>query len=306
MLEMPDLFERHMTLGELAFIQEDYETARDHFEEAYELKDEISANVGLAKSFIQLKLFEEAYGIISEKKAFYLKEAAFHESYFHTLLQLNYFFEIELFLLHAKTTNLEDFQKAYEIAKDYHLLIYKEKFNKIEEELSQLGKVPPVEQGIVLKQLIYLPKEIVAKLARKLLIEEEVTIFSRSELARQLVELQLKETFTILTFKGELKPFVPKEMLSLNQMYQSSVVLKEITDYFAQNNPSLEREVTRQVKLHMGCLYPFTIDVMKPSESWVASYLKQYQGITSELDLSPVFKVQERLDQEVFKLFSYE
>lgn len=305
MIEMPDLFERHMTLGEQALLEKEYERAREHFDEAYQIKDDFFANVGLVKSLVELKLFEEAYELIKEKKLRYQKEMPYQEIYFHCLLQLNYFLEIEKFLLQFDSAAKEDWQKAYNIAKDYHLLIYKEKFKKIETEIKELDQAKPIAQGMILKKLIYLPQDKAVELIETLLVNPNVSLFSRSELVQQLVELQLEQSVELLTYSNELKQVVPKEVSPLKQVYSKSVILSQVSDYFAQNNPSLQQEVEKQVKLHIGCLYPFHEEVMVPTKAWVESYLMQYQGSQSQSDLEEVLAIQKCLDEAVLKLFSF-
>lgn len=306
LLEMPDMFERYMKLGEAAFDKEQYEEARDNFEEAYSLKDDPLGNLSLVKSLAKLKEYKSAYAIILENKRIYIEEKSNQSVYFEVLLQLTYFLEIEKLLAQKVLANQQNFEKAYSIAKDYHLMVYKEKFKKLELEVKSLVDCPSFEQGKYLKKLVFLPKEIVLPIAKELLVRPEVSLFSKNELVQHLVQLRLDEPVEILTYDQKKASFIGNETLTLNEAYLNSQVLKEVTDYFEQHNPSLKKEVLSTVKIHIGCLYPFQDEVMKPVHSWVEEYLQKYgQGSHSITDTG-VQKIQERLDEEVLKLMSFD
>ncbi|MFW7420158.1 MULTISPECIES: tetratricopeptide repeat protein [Vagococcus] len=306
LLEMPDMFERYMKLGEAAFENEEYEEARDCFEEAYSLKNDPLANLSLVRSLTKLKEFKSAYAIILENKRIYIEEKSNQSVYFEVLLQLTYFLEIEKLLAQKSLVNQQDFEKAYRIAKDYHLMVYKEKFKKLEIEVTSLVDYPSFQQGKYLKKLIFLPKEIVISLAKELLVNPDVSLFSKNELVQHLVQLRLTEPVEVLTYDNKVVSFVGSETLTLNEAYQNNQVLKEVSDYFEQHNPSLKKEVLSTIKIHIGCLYPFQDEVMKPVQSWVEEYLEKYgQGSHSITD-SKVQNIQERLDEEVLKLMSFD
>lgn len=71
MIELPELFERHMTLGKQAVKDGNLEEARSHFEDAYGLKDDMEANVSLVNVLVALKEYQEAYDILKEKKSLF-------------------------------------------------------------------------------------------------------------------------------------------------------------------------------------------------------------------------------------------
>ena len=299
------MFERYMTLGQVAFNETNYIEAREHFEKAYDLKDEISANVSLVKTLIELNEFETAYSLIKEKKNYYEKKNEFHNSYFEVLLQLNLFLEIEKFLIIENLENKADYEKAYRIAKDYHLMIYKEKYKEIIDKIADLPSVKAVAQGSVLKQLVYLPKEKVIALSKELLVNEQVSLFSRSELIQQLAQIRISERLTVLTFDGKLESFIPKETQTLKEVYQTSTVLKEVGSYFEQNNPSLTLEVEKTIRVHLGCLYPFHEKIMTPVSDWVESYKTKYEMRNEVEHLQTIYNIQEKLDLEVLNLLSF-
>lgn len=310
MIEMPELFDRHMNLGLKALSEELYEEAREHFEAAYNLESDKRANLYLVKTLVKLKLYAESYQILNEKKQIYLQEPEFQAIYFELLLQLHYFYEIEKLLANLGNEEKEPFQKAYDIAKDYQLLMNKDKYEELMNELYDLGNVLPMKQGQVLKQLNLLTKEQVALVAKKLLVEKKVAIFTRSELVQQLAQGKLTENFDILTWQGELKSFIPSQVLSLQGVYQESSLLKELATFFAQNAPSLSKDVERTVKLHLGCFYPFHEIEMEPVDVWVESYIEKYYGKPSKVVddevLEEIILKQAKLDEEVFKLLSFD
>ena len=257
---------------------------------------------------IHLKLYAESYHILSEKKQTYLYEAEFQPVYFEVLIQLHYFYEVEKLLVHI--SEKEFYQKKYELAKDYQLLMNPDRYKKIQDDLVDLGKISPMKQGKALNQLIFLPKEQVALVAQKLLVDKHVALFSRSELVQQLAQGQFTESFEILTWQNKLKSFIPNEVLSLKEVYRTSQLLKEIEIFFAQNAPSLSAEVERTAKLHLGCFYPFNEEEMQPTDIWVESYIEKYYGkpsrpVDEEL-LELVILKQAKLDEEVFKLLSFD
>lgn len=305
MLEMPNLFERNMTLGNQAFDDQNYEMARDYFEAAYNIKDDLVANTSLTKSLVELKEFETAYSILCEKKISYLKTSELQLLYFNILLQLNYFFEIEKLLVSLVVENPSDLKKAYDISKEYHLMINKTKYQKIQDDIREMVDLSKLNQGIVLKKVKFLPKEMVVDVAKELLVDERVSIFSRSEICQLLVQVKLDEEINVLTFNGEIKSFTPKTKKVLAKEYGESLVLKEVLHFFDTNNPSIKKEVEKSIKLHIGCLYPFVDEVMKPSEQWITSYIEKYQGNTSETDFKKISKIQNQIDSEVLKMMSF-
>ncbi|MBO0430340.1 hypothetical protein JZO82_14325 [Vagococcus fluvialis] len=305
MLEMPDLFERNMTLGNQAFDDQNYEMARDYFEAAYNIKDDLVANTSLTKSLVELKEFEAAYSILCEKKNSYLKTSELQLLYFNILLQLNYFFEIEKLLVSLVVENPGDLKKAYDISKEYHLMINKTKYRKLQDDIRAMVDLPKLNQGIVLKKVKFLPKEMVVDVAKDLLVDERVSIFSRSEICQLLVQVKLDEEIEVLTFNGEIKSFIPKTKKVLSKEYGESVVLKEVSHFFDTNNPSIKNEVEKSIKLHIGCLYPFVSEVMEPTDKWITSYIEKYQGNTSETDFKKISQIQNQIDSEVLKMMSF-
>lgn len=305
MLEMPDLFERNMTLGNQAFEDQNYEMARDYFEAAYNIKDDLVANVFLTKSLVELKEFETAYSILCEKKASYLKADDLQMIYFNVLLQLNYFFEIEKLLVNLSNEKKVEWQKAYDISKEYHLMINKTKYQQFQEEIREIVKLPKINQALVLKKVKYLSKEMVIELAKELLVDERLSIFSRSELCQSLVQIRCDEEVDVLTFSNKVKSFTPKLTKELAEVYRESLILKEVSYFFDTNNPTIKDEVVKSIKLHMGCLYPFTEEVMQPIDQWITSYVEKFQGNTEQIKLEKIIQIQNKIDSEVLKMMSF-
>lgn len=302
---MPDMFERYMKLGQASFENKNYIEARDFFESAYDLKDDVEANHSVVKSLVALKEYESAYSVIKEKKRSYLIEEELFSIYFEVLLQLNYFLEIDKLLVSNEFGQLADYQKAYSIAKEYHLLLYKEKFKQIESKLTQLGEVKAIEQSEIIKELNYLPRERAVPIIQELLVNPSVSIFSRSELVQQLAQIKEEKVISVLTYDNQLREFKGSQIATLKECYQTNQVLKEVSQYVEQHQPSLTREIQQAIKLHIGCVYPFDQEVMLPIEDWCSSYLEKY-GVKEQWNMNEsVQKIQERLDQEVFKLMFF-
>jgi hypothetical protein len=78
-----------------------------------------------------------------------------------------------------------------------------------------------------------------------------------------------------------------------------------VSHFFDTNNPSIKNEVEKSIKLHIGCLYPFVSEVMKPTDKWITSYIEKYQGNTSETDFKKINQIQNQIDSEVLKMMSF-
>ena len=309
MLEMPEMFERHLSLGQKAYQEAQYESARGHFEEAYQLKDDIEANLWLTKSLMTLGLYQNAYDILMEKKTYYLTKEEGLDVYFEVILNLNFFLEIEKLLVTTNSDKRLEWESSYQTVKDYQLLMHPDKYKTLIESLTHLHELPPMKQGNALKNLVFLPKEMAVEIAEKLLIDQKVSLFMRSELVQELVALQITSAVKILTYDGSLKEFQPNEMEKLTLVYQKSALLKELSHYFSKRDPALEAEVLKAVKIHIGLLYPFHEIEMIPMNKWCERYIQIYQGegdVPLEDDeLIEVSKKQDKLDEAVFQLLFF-
>lgn len=302
---MPNLIERHMTLGRQSFEQEDYETARVHFEEVYEREDDVLVNLYLTKTLVALKEYQQAYKLLMEKKNYYEQHKDYQETYFQVLLSLTYFFEIDkLFSLMGNKVP-DDWSKSYQISKEYTFLMDKKRLSEIEEELLLLGSYQFVQQGTILKNIKYLPKEKAIPIIKQLLVDKHVAIFTRTELIQELIRIKYNEEILLVTWEGKEASCLPIEVPLLKVVYQTNLVLKEVSDYLIMNHPSLFLEVAKTIRLHLGCVYPFQDEVMKPVDKWVTSYLMKYETLSNREDLNEILSIQEKLDEEVFKLMSF-
>lgn len=303
MIEMPDLFERHMLLGTKSFEENEYEAARDHFEQAYNLEDDIKANVYLTKSLMALELYQEAYQVMSEKKGEYLLKDPYQEVYFNLLIKMNLFLDIEKFLIVTMSSEKEEWKKMYKVTKEYQLTINKKKILENEKELTDISSVTFAKQQECLKKMYYLPKERFVKITKKMLLDNKISFLIKSELINQLTQLDVSEKLETMTWEGEIRSFIPKNHLPLKKTYAKNQVLNQVIDYFDSSDPTLKEVVTSEIKLHIGCLYPFEIEEMQPVSKWVDSYLKKvdysFEKDAIEEDLKEVFDYQQKIEEQV-------
>lgn len=304
MIELPELFERHMTLGKQAVKDGNLEEARSHFEDAYGLKDDMEANVCLVNVLVALKEYQEAYDILKEKKRVYLEEPSYQGIYFQVLLHLKLFLDIEKLFVSYQGEDYETLKKDYTLVRDYQLLTNKEFYNEIVTSLKTLERGPVGRERVLLNKLNYLPKEEAVDVIKELLLREDVSIFIRSGLLQHLVQLELSEPVMILTIKGEKKEVIPKELPLMKELYQDNQVVSGLRAYFEQNNPSLIEEIEKMLKLYLGCLYPFSNDLMKPEEEWLNLYKLKYGNLNNADISKEVLWLQEKLDKEVSSLLS--
>ncbi|HCM90469.1 MULTISPECIES: hypothetical protein [Vagococcus] len=303
MIEMPELFERHMILGKQSFEENEYEVAREHFEEAYNLKDDIKANVYLTKSLMALELYYEAYQVMSEKKAEFLLKEEYQEIYFNLLVKTKLLLEIEKFLIVTPSFKKTEWEKKYKVTKEYELTINERKILENEKELADISNVTPVRQPEFLKKIYYLPKERFMELAKNMLLDNKISFLIKSELINQLTQLDINEPFNTVTWDGKIRTFIPNHHLPLKKMYEENQVLNQIIEYFENSDPSLKEVVTSEVKLHLGCLYPFEIEEMQPAEKWVDSYLKKseysFEKEAVKEDLKEILSQQQKIEEQV-------
>lgn len=170
--------------------------------------------------------------------------------------------------------------------------------------LKSLEIGPVGRERVLLNKLNYLPKKEAVDVIKELLLREDVSIFIRSGLLQHLVQLELSEPVMILTIKGEKKEVIPKELPLMKELYQDNQVVSGLRAYFEQNNPSLIEEIEKMLKLYLGCLYPFSNDLMKPEEEWLNLYKLKYGNLNNADISKEVLWLQEKLDKEVSSLLS--
>lgn len=306
MLEMPEMFERHMMIGKQEFEKENYDVAITHFEKAYDLKDDLKANVFLTKSLIAVEKYDEAFQRMLEFKGAYLLNKDYQEIYFELLLQKQYLLEIEKFFMLPSIEVKESWIRKYEVAKDYQMVINETKFKEMSDRFQNIVNIPFWEQKKELSLMKFFSKKEFLAVSEPLLISEQLPVLFRNELINQLVQLKIAEKIEIRTWDNEIKTLIPKNRLSLQQTYQESIVLKEVSQYYSEKNPSLEKEIFQMVKLHIGYLYPFSQEIMVPTTEWVKSYLHPYGSLdilnSDSKTLESVYVYQKKLDKELTKL----
>ncbi len=306
MLEIPNLFERHMSLGQRKFDNMEFEDAATHFEEAYDMKDDLLANLNLTKSLIEINSLDKAYEIMKEHEKDYLLNVDYQETYFDLLNKCHYFLEVEKMFLSPFVEVKKEWRKSYRIAKEYQLTINQKKFKELEEAFLLVVEKKPTEQAVILKLMRYFPKDLFVSLAKELLVDKRVSVFSKNELVNQLVQLKIEEKISLLNWEQQLKTFFPSHHKPLFESYQENSVLQKVDDYYTANNPSLKTEITRVVKLHIGYLYPFEKDTMSPVSEWVNSYIDTYDGNKCDKSLEAVYNYQQRIDEDLANLFLFQ
>ena len=306
MLEMPDLFERHMLIGQKHVENKEFIEASEHFEKAYDIKDDLVANVSLTKSLMELEAYDVAYNIMVEHKKDYLQNKEYHDVYFTLLNKCHLFLEIEKFFLLSHVTVKAEWEKNYEIAKDYQLVINQKKFNELKTLFLSIPEKKPLEQTMILKQMVYFPKEVFVELAKELIVAKQLPIFLRNELVNQLVQLKVEEEINLLTWEEVQREFIPSKGVSLADSYRDSEIVKEVAEYYTMNQPSLKQEVLQLMKLHIGCMYPFEKETMQPVSDWVNSYIHRYLDETSDKALESIYTYQQKLDEEITKLLIFQ
>ncbi|MEG0254870.1 hypothetical protein [Vagococcus sp.] len=306
MLEMPEMFERYMSIGKQEYEKGAYEVAMDHFEKAYELKDDLLANVFLTRSLMALEDYDKAFQRMSEYKGAYLLNRDYQDTYFELLIKKQFFLEIEKFFLLPSIEVKDIWLKKYEVAKNYQLVINETAFEEMKEQFNQLPNIPFWEQKKTLGLMKYFPKEVFVTLAKPLLVSEELSVLFRNDLVNQLVQLKITTPLSVLTWEKQIKTFIPSDYLSLQQSCQESVVLQKVSHFYTENNPSLKKEMMQLIKLHIGYLYPFNNEVMTPTEDWVKSYMQPYARIDAieegSKTLEDIYVYQKRLEKEVANL----
>lgn len=306
MLEMPDLFERHMLIGQKQVENKEFLEASEHFEKAYNLKDDLIANVSLTKVLIELEAYDDAYKIMSEHKQNYLLNKEYHDVYFTLLTRSHLFLEIEKFFLLPNVSVKKEWENNYEIAKEYQLVINQKKFNELKNLFLSMPEKNPLEQTVIFKQMVYFPKEVFVELAKELIVSNQLPIFLRNELVNQLVQLKVEEEITLLTWEEVKRDFIPSQAMPLAESYRENEVVIQVSEYYTMNQPSLKQEVLQLMKLHTGCMYPFAKETMVPVSDWVNSYINRYIDELPDKGLESIYRYQQKLDEEITKLLIFE
>ncbi|MGO3732025.1 MAG: hypothetical protein ACTJHC_02495 [Vagococcus sp.] len=309
LLELPNMYERHIRLGKEAYAKGYISVASEHFAEAYQLEDTLEANGWLVKSLVKDSKAKQAYNLLKEYEYAYLDDQ-YSDLYVSVLLQLAYFYELELLLSKLSTERANAYRPMYEASQSYWMAVDNQRLINVQRELMLLGEKNVAHQIKGVKQLRYLPKESMIKVGDVLLQDKRVIPFVRAHFLDALVQLKINHSFQCLTIESQCVTVNPSQLLTLRETYKDSPVLSRLKESLEQQNPSSLETVTEVLTLHIGCLYPFSKEVMEPASLWVDSYNMSYgMSIQHTVDVhsdefKQVLNIQRKLDEEVMRLMS--
>lgn len=300
-IELPMNDERHIELGRRAFEEEAYDSACQHFEAAYNLKQTITANQLLVQSLMASNLPEEALLVADELKGDYLENESLFNDYIHVLLSNDFFIQAEKYLMIKKESDwqLSKLRDTCDLVSDYFLTMTPQKAKERESQLLDIANQKVFNQLASLKAVERLPKKLYVQLVTSVLKDKEVSLIARQGILLNLVTLEVTEALTFFDIEGEkhlfseLTPgvFAVEEQLKL----QLLMALEMSLDFEAAD---LVGQIEKELMLHLKLLFPFSEAFIKEPELWVEQVLMQYLGLelTKEYDKRAIDSQRATLD----------
>ena len=142
-IELPENYQNHLRLGEIAFKEEQYADALNHFQAAYDLQNELVANSWLVKIALVLNDFSLASKIAEERLNDYLNDSERLRMYVESLVGQSKFQRARLFIeTYATDTTKEQLLSMLSQAEEHRLRFESSKINQTMRKLSDWNPAP--------------------------------------------------------------------------------------------------------------------------------------------------------------------
>lgn len=290
-VDLPDNYERHLTLGKEALARGSSLEAKDHFEGAYNLVQTFEANVFYVESLLELGQPSEALLVADELVTDYLRSEAHWALYCRLLLSSDYFIQVEKIIVSKEKSGwlTAEVSEMADVATSY--------FKKMSPQVRQgrLAESQHLDEDSVMgqlgtaKTLERLPKEDYVSCARQLLENEEVSLLVRQGILENLIAMAVTETVTLVDIHGQRHEIVPDEWYEdQTEKELKAVVLNELADKMAFELGELKELLSQEVNMQFKLLRPFASQWIVDKEHWVALILANYLGQEPYLETAAV------------------
>ncbi|MGX6961814.1 tetratricopeptide repeat protein [Vagococcus xieshaowenii] len=277
-IEMPENYQHHMTLGQIAFEEERFNEALNHFQLAYNLENQLEANRWLVKSALVLNEYALAETVMEERLNDYLTDNDSLRLYIEALVGLKKFQRARLFIeVYAQGTSKEELMVLLNQMEEQTVRF---EGAKVQKSIGKLSSWYPEPHEITsfLEQLNQLPYESFLKLVTQVLADANHSLMLRNQLLNMLTLLKVEQHVKILNYKDEWQEVSPKELEVLGRettYLQVSAILNKLVG----EQPNVLNQLLADQRRFFNILYPLAQQEIQSIENWLSVTLAPYNGV---------------------------
>ncbi|MGX7203839.1 tetratricopeptide repeat protein [Enterococcus pingfangensis] len=301
-IEFPNNDQYYLALAEEAFSAGNYQQALENYQLAYQENPSPKLNRLIASLALEQGEFAEALEYANEAADSYLENAETVDLYLQVQAYSKNFFAAREFLWRAQKDQLltEEQNELWLLRIDDQEAFYQRQqqtlLKQLEEQLSQLPTLMPMEQLMLVRKIKQLPEERLRSLAEAFMIDPKVAPLVRSYLFESLARVGVADKVRYLTIQAEIVELSPAET-GFDVTLQTEIETR-LDEKLSDNDPILLANILEQVKLEMAFLYPLQPAYLKP-EAWASSYLADYLDEAEALD-ETIEAIREKIKQLMF------
>ncbi|QIL45623.1 hypothetical protein G7081_00240 [Vagococcus coleopterorum] len=312
-IEFPMNYQRYLELSREALAEEQFETACEQAEAAYNMEQTIEANALLVQCLQQLDQKGEALLVADEMKQDYLADEALFSVYLELLIANEFFIEAEKQLIRKEPTDwsLSELKKKVVLASE-HFLVFQEK-KQVERVamVAGLAGKGALAQLASLKEVEGLPKSLYVETTKPLLMNPDISLVARQGILLTLTQLAAVPNVSFLDIAGVAQEVSLEKMKAygLQEEMLRKRVLGELQAALADEAPELAAQLVNEINMQFQLLYPFAHHHIQDQELWVEQILSKYLGLgfTKDFEQEMVESQEKTLDliqAELIKLMS--
>ncbi|MDT2760116.1 tetratricopeptide repeat protein [Enterococcus xiangfangensis] len=301
-IEFPNNDQYYLALAEEAFSAGNYQQALEKYQLAYQENSSTKLNHLIASLALEQGEFAEALEYANEAADSYLETAETIDLYLQIQTYSKKFFAAREFLWRGQKEKLltEEQGELWLLRIDDQEAFYQRQqqtlLKQIEEQLSQLPTLMPMEQLVLVRKIKQLPEERLRSVAEDFMIDSKIAPLVRSYLFESLARVGIADKVRYLTIQAEIVELSPAET-GFDVTLQTEIEM-QLDEKLRDNDPILLANILEQVKLEMAFLYPLQTAYQKP-EAWVSSYLADYLNEAETLD-ETIEAIREKIKRLMF------
>ncbi|MGX7030902.1 hypothetical protein [Vagococcus zengguangii] len=277
-IEFPENYHNHLNLGETAFQEERYNEALTHFQAAYNMENEPTANRWLVKTALVLNEFELASKIAEERLNDYLANSEYLVMYLDALIGQKKFQRARLFIEVYADSEVKAQQSTVLQQAEEHALRFDSR--KIQENMTKLATWYPEPHEIVafLDSLNELPYEKFMERVLAILKDKRHSLMLRNQLLNTLRLLKVEKAVHIIDYQEQTREVTPStlEIMGREQTYlQVSAILNKLVG----EQPNVLNQLLADQRRFFNIVYPLAKKDIRSVENWLSVTLAPYNGL---------------------------
>lgn len=276
-LDFPDKYENLMRLAQKKLSDQEYISAKELLERAYELKATFEANLLLVFCLFEMDEKKEALNQAHPYEKDYLAEEGTAIFYFDLLIQTNDYLYARKLLASSDYSDLLEQELLNKIQQAENFMSQKER-QKIRDILQMVESLPtlcPMEQLKIVQKMEELPYHEYVQTIKKLLVLPEIHLLVRAKLLETLVKLNYNQLISYLTIDHQLTEIYPRTLPKPEEqsVYRQLIMLAE---KYEDQNTQLSEILKEEFAMQCALLYPIYDSYVKNSKKWFANTLRIY------------------------------